>query len=395
MFYVPQIQNDDCGFACLKMLLANIHDDRNYLYLPQDEEHGLYSYDDLVNIASLYGVTLEGYRISNKGEVTSNTSYPFIATIEVGEASPHAVMIYRIKHKRVYYLDPSQGRCSLPLKKFLSIWDGTMLLIIDYEKQPCPFHEEKILKNSQHIYFCLMQLLVGIAVVLGVYFIGGDVYVFIPIIFFSLAVIFELLTKVYSLSLMKKIDSYFFSNVHVRGKKYKSTLIRFERYKKGLLASPLSLLLSFLVAFCLMMVVVQNDSHNIVLIISSFLVAASEVLLYRPLIQKEIIDISHRENALDNCQDDDTYKEKVGIIHQKAYRIGLIEISKNCIGLALFIATAIIIVAGQHLASFPHVVFYFAIQLALYHSYHKMFSYPDDFKDLQKAKVEINNCLHQ
>ena len=32
MFYIPQIKKDDCGFACLKMVLANINKDKNYLF---------------------------------------------------------------------------------------------------------------------------------------------------------------------------------------------------------------------------------------------------------------------------------------------------------------------------------------------------------------------------
>ena len=32
-YFCYQLQDDDCGFACLKMLLANINNDKNYLYL--------------------------------------------------------------------------------------------------------------------------------------------------------------------------------------------------------------------------------------------------------------------------------------------------------------------------------------------------------------------------
>ena len=36
MYFIKQIDNHDCGFASLKMLLANIYKDKRYLYLKQD-----------------------------------------------------------------------------------------------------------------------------------------------------------------------------------------------------------------------------------------------------------------------------------------------------------------------------------------------------------------------
>ena len=57
MFYfIPQIGQSDCGFACLKMLIAHLYDNQDALYLKQDENHGPYSFKELKDIGELYGV---------------------------------------------------------------------------------------------------------------------------------------------------------------------------------------------------------------------------------------------------------------------------------------------------------------------------------------------------
>ena len=120
----------------------------------------------------------------------------------------------------------------------------------------------------------------------------------------------------------------------------------------------------------------------------------TEAVLYRPLIKKEVSRIAFLEDDLDSSLDDKMYKEKVARIHQKAYRVGLIEVSKNCIGISLFVAIAIVLMAGKFIVSFPHVVFYFALQYALYRAFNKILIFPDEIAHFKKAKVEFNNCLH-
>ena len=62
MFYIKQIKNDDCGFASLKTLIANLYKKEDYLFIPQDESVGPYSYAQLIKIGAKYGVKLEGVK---------------------------------------------------------------------------------------------------------------------------------------------------------------------------------------------------------------------------------------------------------------------------------------------------------------------------------------------
>ena len=78
MYYVPQIQKDDCGYACVKMLLANVQKDKNFLFLPQDENHGPYSYQDLIDIAKGHGIILNGYTVEDKSTIKEHKKFPML-----------------------------------------------------------------------------------------------------------------------------------------------------------------------------------------------------------------------------------------------------------------------------------------------------------------------------
>ena len=122
MFYIPQILKDDCGFACLKMVLAYMNKDKNYLYLPQDESHGFYSYSDLKELGYEKGINFTGFEVANKEELVSCSSFPLILSIELKNGAKHAVVVTKVKWKKVYYLDPRSGSTSMPLNKFVNIF---------------------------------------------------------------------------------------------------------------------------------------------------------------------------------------------------------------------------------------------------------------------------------
>lgn len=395
MYYVPQIQKDDCGFACVKMLLANVNKDRNYLFLPQDEQHGPYSYQNLIEIASQYGITLVGYKRDEKMTIKEQRKFPFIATITTKSGGSHAVLVYKIFLGSVYYLDPRLGKVDVSLRKFVSIWDGTMLAVETVNKKTCPYKEAKPLTLGQTIILNLLEVMVGLCVIAGVYFINDNAYVFIPIVLFALAVVFELLVKSYSVSLMKRVDSYFYGQVEIKDNKYYATMQRFERYKKSLLANPLNFILTLIVAMGLILVTLQNNLYNFLLIAAPFVASMVEFFIYMPYMKSGLIEVEEEEQALDSSVDDDEYRERIDLLHKKAYRFGLLEMSKQYVGLALFIIMAIVLLAVTGQPSFPYAVFYTCIEIAIYICFHRLFSYPEKMDQMLKEKVEINNCLHQ
>ncbi|MFA7032291.1 MAG: cysteine peptidase family C39 domain-containing protein, partial [Bacilli bacterium] len=125
MYFIPQISQNDCGIACLKMLLADINQDSNYLYLPYRENNRPLSYQKIIHMAERYQLTLKGFAVEEEEEIINNHNYPLIVTIRSHQNIGHAVIVKGISHHNVQIIDPNQGRYSLSLKHFFSLWDKT------------------------------------------------------------------------------------------------------------------------------------------------------------------------------------------------------------------------------------------------------------------------------
>ena len=87
-YYIPQISHSDCGFACLKMLIAHLYENQNALFIPQDETKGAYSLKALADLALNYGITLTGIEVDEKDEI-KNARFPFIALLQESEEIFH------------------------------------------------------------------------------------------------------------------------------------------------------------------------------------------------------------------------------------------------------------------------------------------------------------------
>ena len=93
MEYCKQIFNDDCGFACLKMLLAHFSKNRRYLYLPNSKLEGKYSFLDLVNFGRKYGLVLKGFYVEDSSVLQN--FLPCIISIRKNEIT-HFCILYKI-----------------------------------------------------------------------------------------------------------------------------------------------------------------------------------------------------------------------------------------------------------------------------------------------------------
>ena len=394
MFYIRQIQKDDCGFACLKMVLANLNKDKNYLFLPQDEEFGQYSYSDLLDLGKDYGVNFTAFKVDEKSELVNCSSFPLIATIQLKNGANHAIVITKVKWKRVYYLDPRRGSGSMSLKKFLTIWDGTGLMVESYEKKKCPITPINPVKMSWKIGLGIIELLSGVFAVLGVYFIKDDTKIYIPVIFLSLAIITELFMRALSFRIMKNLDRYFFSNDALPKKGYREYLFRFETYKKLSLSSPMILVLLGVFVLGLGAVVILNDTRNALLVLIPIALAAFEVLIVKPALKEKRVDIEELEDNLENATDGDDLQSKVKEMHTKSYNYSYIDLACRYLYAGVIVLAALLTMRICGLSSFPYIIFYSCISVSILKALIQLFSFNERIEEFNVVKVKINNSLN-
>lgn len=395
MFYIPQIGEYDCGYACIKMLLAVIHKDNNYLYLPFHEKNQPFSYQQLREIALKYNVELVGFKVEDAEEIKKNKVFPLIVSLNQETENKHAVMITGIKWNRIQISDPGKGTYSLSFKKFFNLWDKTGLLINNYADTPCPFVYQSNIKKKDYIMPFLCQLMTGISGVLSVYFFNKDISLFIPLLLLVAFGFFEILLRSSLFKLMHRMDSDVLEIIDIKPKEYNLFHQRFEKFKQMVMSTPLNFLYVFLICAFLIFIILINDPRNILLIIAPLLIALLDAFYLKSFLKKKEEEISRDEKTLIKSKDIDDFRQNELALHDKTYQYGKMALLKKySFVLIMLIATCGLMIANQQF-SIPFIVFYLSVEFALYSNLNILFSFSEKRRKYLQTKVAISNVIHQ
>ena len=96
-----QENNYDCGLACIKMMLAHYHNNKEYISLNKDKINARYSLLELKKYAERYNLFLEGGKFDNKEDLFN---YPnSMIQIEYLDLSHFVILFLRIKSYPHWY----------------------------------------------------------------------------------------------------------------------------------------------------------------------------------------------------------------------------------------------------------------------------------------------------
>lgn len=153
-YFISQLRQDDCGFAAFKMVLASLSHSRKALYLMNPKKEGNYTFFELQQYASSFGLTLKGYQTEN----LSSFSCPFIALMRTEEQRFHYLVVDQITSNHVFYRDPAFGRKKEKKKEFFSFFSGYLLAVQYYEKKKI---KSSISLFSFHYLFLVIYVMIS------------------------------------------------------------------------------------------------------------------------------------------------------------------------------------------------------------------------------------------
>lgn len=395
MQYIPQITVEGCGIACLKMLLAIVQKDEDYLYLDEDEKHGPYSYKDLLVIAQRYDVTLIGVKIEDKDDLSHINEFPMILTVVNKDESTHAVLISKRIGNRVKVHDPAKGVYWQKIKKFIPNWDGTALAINHYEKHP---YEKVIIdtkdKKSDLISYVL-QTLIALFIALATFFIKPDGSYLLPIIFAALSLLVEILLRAALLKRMQRCDKYlrrFLPFVHPDD--YFEFFKRNQEYKKSSLTMTLNFIFYVLVVVLIVTISLINSLLFIILIAVSLFAAYLDVFFFTPYKRSIVKEIEAEEYALKSEKTLEAVELKVKTMEVKSYRYAYLEIAKKVIVSTFFILASVLVCILEKSFFLTNIVFYTCVSILLYQSLTPLFSCDYRLEENLLNKARVNNMIH-
>ena len=396
MYYIPQVTKSGCGFACLKMLLAIAHNDERYLYLKEDEGHSRYSYQDLLEIAQRYEVTLVGAKYSEKSDLRYFKDFPVILTILRENQSPHAVLAVARKGGRIKIQDPARGVYWQKVSKFIQEWDGTALAISHVEELPFTLRQVDAKDKKGEIVSYIFQALAAAFIALATFFVKPNGSFLWPLIFAALSLTCEIILRLMLLKRMQKYDRYlrrFLPYVHRRD--YYEFYKRGQEYKASALTIGLNFIFYFLVVSLIVAISLINSLTYAVSIGVALICAMFNALLLNPFKKALGKELSMQENELRKVKEMTDLEMKVKCLEVKSYRYAYYEFASKVVVGIFFLLASFLICRVENTFAITNIVFYTCVSYLIYQYLVPLFSYDQKLSENMVNKARINNLVHQ
>ena len=396
MYYIPQVTKSDCGFTCLKMLLAIVRKDERYLYLSEDESHGSYSYQDILEIAQHYEVTLVGRKYPDKSDLRHLDKFPAILTVQRENQSPHAVLATKIKGNRIKISDPSKGTYWKSIDKFILEWDATILVISHIEDCPFTLRQVDAKDKKGEIVSYIFQALAAVFIALAIFFVKPDGSFLLPLVFCAASLICEIILRMMLLKRMQKYDIYLRRFLpYVYRKDYYEFYRRGQQYKASALTMGLNFIFYFLVVILIVVVSLVNSlayAVSIGVALCCALVNAAILFPYKKAFNQELVS---QENELRRVKEQQEMELKVKNLEVKSYRYAYYEFASKVVVGALFLLSSFLMCRIEKTFNITNIVFYTCVSFLIYQYLVPLFSYDQKVSDNMLNKARINNLVHQ
>ena len=389
MLYICYQGNDhDCGFASLKMLLANLGKNKSYLYLDKPLKKENYTYEDIINIADEHGLTLKGYLDQDK-DLSFVNSAPGLVNLNDEKAyNNHLVYVYKLTKKKVYYVDPLIGACVLSKDKFAELWDGSYLEVEKNNIHPYEARPVKIMPLSRSLPSLILHTLSMASLVVGFFFVKEDELIILPLIFIIAFSIFELVENWYIIKNIKYFDDNYLRRFMEGSKQSrKEAYVAYLDFKTRYFNTPRNGLVYILLIAIIVTVLILNNPINAFAILFFLLVAIVDQIFTKK--DKSDQELSIIENSIINNDKDEDYIDNLLLLSDRANKKGFNFSVKRCLYTFLLLVVSVLLMMASHVVSTNFIIFTFGIYFVLFEQMRKAVGYDDEQVNYLKAKARF------
>ena len=391
MYFISQVGTSDCAFTCLKILLANYHKDKNYLFLPNHDKP--YSFKELQAISREHHMETIGIKVEDYHELSENKAFPLIVTLEKRKGVKHSVLLLRVNKKDVKIFDPESGKRRMKIEDFYSQWDG-VALVIDKD-QPvkrvkCPLKVTDFIDKKDKYTLPIWQLLSGVSLLTGVYFINKNSYFFIPVIFFAMFLIFEIIFRKSLIDALKRMDENFFAcEIKVDKSEYYNVYQLLEKYRYTALSIIPNLIYTMMISVFVTALLVMNGVENLVYIAVALAIAIVHVFIYKPYFKLKSNEIGEEEKSITAVENQFQFHVVAHRAHQAAYQVALSNNLITYVEVAVLLMSAITLMSFSGIISIVYVIFYLCVSIYLKDNFVRMLEYSNQSEEFDNHLVKL------
>lgn len=388
MTYMTYQGNDaDCGFAALKMLMANRVKNKSYLYIPKPSKRREYTLHDLIKIASRYGFILFSYELPKEDSETIPSKT--MALLK----NNHMVYIHKVTKRRIIYFDPALGKVSVKHKLFQNSWQGIIMECANCnEAKEIHIKKPKIMPIWLDIIYYSILAAVLASLMTGFYLIKDNSSILLTMGFLLLFTISQLVENWYIIKQLKLFDKqylheFFSIRQNQNIEKYKDYVDYRSNYFISLkvLISNLILIGAFSILLCL------NDYRNIFVFVILLLVRLLDNIVFHKNEKKEMVDIENIEKTAFN--DPKRISKSLGTANNKAYCLAQSKAFRKVVYMFLSICLAFGMMLFSNVTSTNFLIFHFGIYFLMSQSFESILVYCSNGRErkIKKARF-LDEC---
>ena len=393
MYFVSQTGQNDCAFTCLKILLANYHHDKNYLFLPSKRD--AYSFKDLQDIARENHMEVIGVKRIENLQLRTSKDFPIIVTLNKSKGIRHSVLLLGTTRKYVKVFDPENGKRRILIEEFQKQWDQKALVVdkdAPKERYKCEHKVTDYIDKRDKITLPIWQLISSISLLVGMYFINSNSYFFVPIIFFAAFLIFEVLFRKNLISALKRMDENVFSyQMRVDKDEYFDVFKAYEKYRLVALSIIPNFIYTVLISVFVTLILIMNDAINTVYVVLSLVLAIIHVYVYLPYFHRKANEIAEQEQALNQAENQFQFKFVAEKAHDAAYQLGLNKNIFTYVELAVLLMSSITIMSISGIVNIIYVIFYLCISIYLKDNFIHLLEYSTQSEEFDSALAKLTN----
>ena len=344
MLYIPQNNLHDCAFACLKMLLANLNKDRNFLYMPScyGDDH-CFTFLEIINIAKEYGLSLSGVKYTDKNELKKCRNTPILASIN-SEDKNHLVYIYKISKFFIHYYDPCFGKIVMSFKKFISQFSGYALMINSYHRSSYNSVFPLLIHIKEKILMTILQIFSAVFCLFGLYFINENFPYYLCIISFVLFAVCEIVLRKFNLVVMSRMDERFSSKFeNIKEDKIYDYFKLTTEMKKEAITNCLGIVFASLVTIFITFLFVYSNFYNLILVGVSLLCSIFSYYVLKPIMKKEENKILFEEENIKIVKSFEDYKKLSKSINNRGNKYGMMVVREKYLRIFTCIISSILV----------------------------------------------------
>ncbi len=287
----------DCGLDCLRMLLSDLYDDKDYVYL-KSYAKGPLSLEQLIELAATQGLTLEAYAASRKEELREEKSLPVLLVLNVEGGGTHMVIYDGAIGPFAKIRDPLEGSRLVLMSKLLESWNGQFLHPSNSDPRPFAGPIPEQLPRLGRGLCLATSILAEALLLLAFFFLGDDRGILLPVTCLCLFALFEVFSRLYAVKVLRKFDEDHLSALADKDEDAISAYRDYSAFKGRYHAFPIRLFTSFLTGISLMVLFTLNDPSFFVPISVLILFLAIDAFFLQGFLRRKNLALEREERNL-------------------------------------------------------------------------------------------------